>query len=321
MEKSFICVMEFFLGMSSCGRIRAFVNVAEIMITGSIVAIVTPMHADGSLDWDAFRSLLDFHIEQGTDAVVVAGTTGESPTVDVEEHEQLIQVAVEHAAKRIPIIAGTGANSTKEAIELAAFSKRAGADASLTVVPYYNKPTQEGLYQHFKAIAEAVDMPHILYNVPGRTAADMTNDTVLRLAQIPNIVGIKDATADIGRGSDLLQRAPKDFAIYSGDDATTLALMLLGAHGTISVVANVAPKLMREMCHAALNAELIKAREIHFQLLGLHRHLFMEANPIPVKWAVARLGKIQNNLRLPLTPLSANAQPVVEAAMRQAGII
>ncbi|MDX8399394.1 MAG: 4-hydroxy-tetrahydrodipicolinate synthase [Gallionellaceae bacterium] len=291
------------------------------MITGSIVAIVTPMHADGSLDWDVFRSLLDFHIEQGTDAVVVAGTTGESPTVDVEEHEQLIQVAVEHAARRIPIIAGTGANSTKEAIELAAFSKRAGADASLTVVPYYNKPTQEGLYQHFKAIAEAVDMPHILYNVPGRTAADMSNDTVLRLAQIPNIVGIKDATADIGRGSDLLQRAPKDFAIYSGDDATTLALMLLGAHGTISVVANVAPKLMREMCHAALNAELIKAREIHFQLLGLHCHLFMEANPIPVKWAVARLGKIQNNLRLPLTPLSANAQPVVEAAMRQAGII
>jgi len=291
------------------------------MITGSIVAIVTPMHADGSLDWDVFRSLLDFHIEQGTDAVVVAGTTGESPTVDVEEHEQLIQVAVEHAAKRIPIIAGTGANSTKEAIELAAFSKRAGADASLTVVPYYNKPTQEGLYQHFKAIAEAVDMPHILYNVPGRTAADMSNDTVLRLAQIPNIVGIKDATADIGRGSDLLQRAPKDFAIYSGDDAITLALMLLGAHGTISVVANVAPKLMREMCHAALNAELIKAREINFQLLGLHRHLFVEANPIPVKWAVARLGKIQNNLRLPLTPLSANAQPVVEAAMRQAGII
>jgi len=291
------------------------------MITGSIVAIVTPMHADGSLDWDVFRSLLDFHIEQGTDAVVVAGTTGESPTVDVEEHEQLIQVAVEHAAKRIPIIAGTGANSTKEAIELAAFSKRAGADASLTVVPYYNKPTQEGLYQHFKAIAEAVDMPHILYNVPGRTAADMTNDTVLRLAQIPNIVGIKDATGGIERGSDLLQRAPKNFAIYSGDDATTLALMLLGAHGTISVVANVAPKLMREMCHAALNAELIKAREIHFQLLGLHRHLFVEANPIPVKWAVARLGKIQNNLRLPLTPLSAHAQPVVEAAMRQAGII
>lgn len=297
------------------------------MITGSIVAIVTPMQADGSLDWDAFRSLIDFHIAEGTDAIVVVGTTGESPTVDVEEHEQLIQVAVEHAAKRIPIIAGTGANSTREAIELAAFSKKAGAAASLTVVPYYNKPTQEGLYLHFKAIAEAVDMPHILYNVPGRTGADMSNDTVLRLAQIPNIVGIKDATGGIERGSDLLQRAAAmkgsigDFAVYSGDDASTLALMLLGAHGTISVTANVAPKLMHEMCVAALSGEVAKAREINFRLLGLHRHLFVEANPIPVKWAVARMGKMKNNLRLPLTPLSAGAQPVVEAAMRQAGII
>ncbi len=297
------------------------------MITGSIVAIVTPMHTDGSLDLDAFRSLIDFHITEGTDAIVVVGTTGESPTVDVEEHEQLIQVAVEHAAKRIPIIAGTGANSTKEAIELAAFSKKAGAAASLTVVPYYNKPTQEGLYLHFKAIAEAVDMPHILYNVPGRTGADMSNDTVLRLAQIPNIVGIKDATGGIERGSDLLQRAAAlkdsigDFAVYSGDDASTLALMLLGAHGTISVTANVAPKLMHEMCVAALNGEVAKAREINFRLLGLHRQLFVEANPIPVKWAVARLGKMKNNLRLPLTPLSTGAQPVVEAAMRQAGVI
>jgi 4-hydroxy-tetrahydrodipicolinate synthase len=285
------------------------------------------MQADGSLDWDAFRSLIDFHIAEGTDAIVVVGTTGESPTVDVEEHEQLIQVAVEHAAKRIPIIAGTGANSTREAIELAAFSRKAGAAASLTVVPYYNKPTQEGLYLHFKAIAEAVDMPHILYNVPGRTGADMSNDTVLRLAQIPNIVGIKDATGGIERGSDLLQRAAAmkgsigDFAVYSGDDASTLALMLLGAHGTISVTANVAPKLMHEMCVAALNGEVAKAREINFRLLGLHRHLFVEANPIPVKWAVARMGKMKNNLRLPLTPLSAGAQPVVEAAMRQAGII
>ncbi len=297
------------------------------MITGSIVAIVTPMHADGSLDWDAFRSLIDFHITAGTDAIVVVGTTGESPTVDVEEHEQLIQVAVEHAAKRIPIIAGTGANSTKEAIELAAFAKKSGATASLTVVPYYNKPTQEGLYLHFKSISEAVDMPHILYNVPGRTGADMSNDTVLRLAQIPNIVGIKDATGGIERGSDLLQRAAAlkgtigDFAIYSGDDASTLALMLLGAHGTISVTANVAPKLMHEMCVAALNGEVAKAREINFRLLGLHRHLFVEANPIPVKWAVARMGKMKNNLRLPLTPLSVGAQPVVEAAMRQAGVI
>lgn len=291
------------------------------MIKGSIVAIVTPMNADGSLDMPAFRALVDFHIAQGTDAIVVVGTSGESPTVNVEEHELLIQVAVDHAAKRIPIIAGTGANSTKEAIELAAFSKKAGADASLTVVPYYNKPTQEGLYQHFKAIAEAVDMPHILYNVPGRTVADMNNDTVLRLAQIPNIVGIKDATGNIGRGSDLLQRAPKDFAVYSGDDASTLALMLLGAHGAISVTANVAPKLMHEMCLAALNGEVAKAREINFRLLGLHLDLFVEANPIPVKWAVARMGKIQNCLRLPLTPLAENSQALVEKAMRFAGIV
>lgn len=297
------------------------------MIKGSIVAIVTPMHEDGSLDLAAFRALIDFHIEQGTDGIVVVGTTGESPTVDVEEHELLIQLAVEHAARRIPVIAGTGANSTKEAIELAAFSQRAGADASLTVVPYYNKPTQEGLYQHFKAIAEAVAMPHILYNVPSRTGADMHNDTALRLAQIPNIIGIKDATGDIERGSDLLQRAALlkrthgDFAIYSGDDASTLALMLLGAHGTISVTANVAPKLMHEMCAAALNGDVDTAREINFRLLGLHRHLFVEANPIPVKWAVARMGKIKDVLRLPLTPLSAASQGVVENALRQAGVI
>lgn len=291
------------------------------MIRGSIVAVVTPMHEDGSLDLAAFRELIDFHIAQGTDGIVVVGTTGESPTVDVEEHELLIQLAVEHAAGRIPVIAGTGANSTKEAIELAAFSKKAGAQASLTVVPYYNKPTQEGLYLHFKAIAEAVDMPHILYNVPGRTGADMRNDTVLRLAQIPNIIGIKDATGGIERGSDLLQRAPRDFAVYSGDDASTLALLLLGAHGTISVTANVAPRLMHEMCSAALNGEVDKARAINFRLLGLHRHLFIESNPIPVKWAVARMGKIKNALRLPLTPLSAASQGEVENAMRQAGVI
>jgi 4-hydroxy-tetrahydrodipicolinate synthase len=297
------------------------------MIKGSMVAIVTPMHEDDSLDLAAFRALIDFHIGQGTDGIVVVGTTGESPTVNVEEHELLIAEAVKHAAKRIPIIAGTGANSTKEAIELAAFSKKAGADASLTVVPYYNKPTQEGLYLHFKAIAEAVDMPHILYNVPGRTVADMSNDTVLRLAQISNIIGIKDATGNIERGSDLLQRAALlkrangDFAIYSGDDASTLALMLLGAHGTISVTANVAPKLMHEMCVAALNGEVAKAREINYRLLGLHRNLFVEANPIPVKWAVARMGKMKNSLRLPLTPLSPSAHAVVEAAMRQAGAL
>lgn len=290
------------------------------MIKGSIVAIVTPMHEDGSLDLPSFRALIDFHIEQGTDAIVVVGTTGESPTVDLEEHELLIAEAVKHAAQRIPVIAGTGANSTKEAIELASFSQRAGANASLSVVPYYNKPTQEGLYLHFKAIAEAVDMPHILYNVPGRTVADMNNDTVLRLAQIPNITGIKDATGDIERGSDLLQRAPEDFAIYSGDDASTLALMLLGAHGSISVTANVAPKLMHEMCMAALEGNVLLAREINFKLLGLHRNLFLEANPIPVKWAVSRMGRMKNTLRLPLTPLSAGAHDAIEQAMLQAGV-
>ncbi len=291
------------------------------MIQGSMVAIVTPMQEDGSLDLTAFRALIDFHIEQGTDGIVVVGTTGESPTVNVEEHELLIAEAVKHAGKRIPIIAGTGANSTREAIELASFSKKVGAVASLTVVPYYNKPTQEGLYLHFKAIAEAVDMPHILYNVPGRTVADMSNDTVLRLAQISNIVGIKDATGNIERGSDLLLQAPKNFAIYSGDDASTLALILLGAHGTISVTANVAPKLMHEMCIAALNGEVAKARAINNRLLGLHRHLFVEANPIPVKWAVARMGQMKNSLRLPLTPLSPSAHALVEAAMRQAGVL
>jgi 4-hydroxy-tetrahydrodipicolinate synthase len=297
------------------------VGYANTMIQGSIAALTTPMHEDGSLDFQAFRALIDFHVEQGTDGIVVVGTTGESPTVDVAEHESLIQVAVEHAAGRIPVIAGTGANSTSEAIELARFSRQAGASASLSVVPYYNKPTQEGLYQHFKTIAEAVDMPHILYNVPGRTVADLNNDTALRLAQIPNIVGIKDATGNIERGSDLLLRAPRDFAVYSGDDASTLALMLLGACGTISVTANVAPLLMRQMCAAALAGEVAKARAINDRLLGLHQHLFIEANPIPVKWAVARLGKSKNTLRLPLTPLSAAAQTMVEGAMRQAGVI
>ncbi len=291
------------------------------MIKGSLVAIVTPMFEDGSLDLPSFRALIDFHVEQGTDGIVVVGTTGESPTVDLMEHELLIAEAVKHSAGRISIIAGTGANSTKEAIELALFSQRAGADASLSVVPYYNKPTQEGLYLHFKAIAEAVDMPHILYNVPGRTVADMSNDTVLRLAQIPNIVGIKDATGDIGRGSDLLQRAPRDFAVYSGDDVSTLALLLLGAQGTISVTANVAPRLMHEMCMAALDGDVVRAREINFRLLGLHRNLFVEANPIPVKWAVARMGLMKNTLRLPLTPLSPTAYGLVEQAMLEAGVL
>ena len=290
------------------------------MFKGSLVAIVTPMHEDGSLDLKSFRALIDFHIEQGTDGIVVVGTTGESPTVDFKEHHLLISTAVEHAAGRIPIIAGTGANSTKEAIELSAYAKDAGANASLSVVPYYNKPTQEGLFQHYKNIAEAVDIPQILYNVPGRTVADINNDTVLRLSQIPNIIGIKDATGDMSRGFDLLSRVPQDFAVYSGDDASSLALLLQGGHGTISVTANVAPKLMHEMCAAVFVGDLAVARNINSKLLRLHCDLFIEANPIPVKWAVAQLGLIETGLRLPLTQLSNQYHKLVKDAMRNAGV-
>ncbi len=290
------------------------------MLKGSLVAIVTPMHDDGTLDIERMRTLVDFHAAEGSDGIVVVGTTGESPTVNYDEHCRLIDVVVEQAAGRVPVIAGTGANSTSEAIELAQYARKAGAAYSLTVVPYYNKPTQEGLYRHFSAIAEAVDMPHILYNVPGRTACDLANDTVLRLAQVPNIVGIKDATGNIERGSDLLLRAPKDFAVYSGDDASCLALMLLGGHGVISVTANVAPRQMHEMCAAAFAGDLARAREINFRLLGLHQRLFVEANPIPVKWAVARMGMIGGGIRLPLTPLSPTGQDAVRQAMQQAGI-
>jgi 4-hydroxy-tetrahydrodipicolinate synthase len=287
---------------------------------GSLVAIVTPMQEDGALDLDAFRKLIDWHIGEGTDGVVVVGTTGESPTVDFDEHHLLIKTAVDHAAKRIPVIAGTGANSTREAIELAAYAKQVGADMSLSVVPYYNKPTQEGLYRHFRAIAEAVDIPQILYNVPGRTVADLQNETTLRLAEIPNIVGIKDATANLERGADLLRRKPVNFLIYSGDDATGLALMLLGGDGVISVTANAAPKMMHEMCAAALSGNIARARELNNRLQGLHRHLFCEANPIPVKWAVQQMGLIQGGIRLPLTPLSSGYHDQVRDAMHQAGI-
>ena len=290
------------------------------MLKGSLVAIVTPMHDDGSLDLDAFRKLIDWHIEEGTDGIVVVGTTGESPTVDFDEHHLLIKSAVEHADRRVPVIAGTGANCTREAIELSAYAKQAGADLSLSVVPYYNKPTQEGLYRHFRAIAEAVDIPQIVYNVPGRTVADLANDTLLRLAQIPNIVGLKDATGNLERGADLLRQVPADFAVYSGDDATGLALMLLGGSGVISVTANVAPRLMHEMCAAALKPDLVRAREMNKQLLGLHRNLFVEANPIPVKWAVSQMKLIEPGIRLPLTPLAENYREPVRAAMRQAGI-
>jgi 4-hydroxy-tetrahydrodipicolinate synthase len=290
-------------------------------ITGSLVAIVTPMTDDGRLDIARFKSLIDFHITEGTDGIVVVGTTGESPTVNFDEHKDLIRIAVDHAAGRIPIIAGTGANSTVEAIELSESAKKAGANASLSVVPYYNRPTQEGLYRHFRTIAEKVDVPMIVYNVPGRTVADLQNDTVLRLAQVPGIVGIKDATGNIERCTDLLRRAPREFTVYSGDDATCLALILMGGHGVISVTANVAPRLMHEMCVAGLAGDVVKAREINFKLLGLHTKLFVEANPIPVKWAVAQMGLIDGGIRLPLVPMSAQYQDVVREAMRQAGVV
>ena len=290
------------------------------MITGSLVAIATPMHEDGRLDLGSFRSLIDFHITEGTDGIVVVGTTGESPTVDFDEHKELIRVAVEHAAGRIPIIAGTGGNSTAEAIELTESAKDVGAAACLSVVPYYNKPTQEGLYRHFRKIAETVAIPLILYNVPARTVADMSNDTTIRLADVPGVVGIKDATANIERGTDLIKRAPKGFAIYSGEDSTALALILLGGHGVISVTANVAPRLMHEMCVAALRGDVATAREINMRLLGLHQKLFVEANPIPVKWALQQMGLLSAGLRLPMTPLSENFYEVVRQAMHEAGL-
>ena len=291
------------------------------MITGSIVAIVTPLHEDGSLDLNSLRQLVDFHVQEGTDAIVVVGTTGESPTVNVEEHCELIRVTVDHAAGRIPVIAGTGANSTAEAIELTEFARRAGASLCLSVVPYYNKPTQEGLYRHFKAIAEAVELPVLLYNVPGRTVADMSNDTILRLAEVPGIVGVKDATGNLDRACDLIARAPKDFALYSGDDMTCIASIMLGFHGNISVTANVAPRLMHEMCVAAAAGDVATARAIHFKLLGLHRDLFCEANPIPVKWACQQLGLIGSGVRLPLTSLSLEYHERVRVALRQAGLV
>jgi 4-hydroxy-tetrahydrodipicolinate synthase len=265
--------------------------------------------------------LIDFHVREGTDGIVVVGTTGESPTVDWDEHRLLIKTAVEHAAGRVPIIAGTGANSTREAIELAAYAKQAGADMSLSVVPYYNKPTQEGLYLHFKAIAEAVDLPHIVYNVPGRTVADLSNDTLLRLAQIPNILGVKDATANLERGTDLVRRVPDRFAVYSGDDGTALALMLVGGHGVISVTANVAPRMMHDMCKSAVSGDVRLARELNARLMPLHKALFVEANPIPVKWAAQQLGLIEGGIRLPMTPFSANYHELVRNAMRHAELV
>jgi 4-hydroxy-tetrahydrodipicolinate synthase len=290
-------------------------------ITGSIVALVTPMHEDGSVDYPTLRKLIDWHIAEGTDCVGVVGTTGESPTVNVEEHCEIIRVSVEQAQGRVPIMAGCGANSTAEAIELTRFAKQVGADCHLQVVPYYNKPTQEGQYQHFKAIAEAVDLPMVLYNVPGRSVADMAHDTVLRLAQVPGIVGIKEATGNIERAQWLIRDVPKGFAIYSGDDPTAVALMLCGGQGNVSVTANVAPRLMHELCVAAMSGDVKRAMAIQFQLMPVHRNLFVEANPIPVKWAMSRMGLCGGAMRLPMTRLAQANESVVESALRTATLL
>ena len=290
-------------------------------IRASIVALITPMHEDGSIDYPALRRLIDWHIAQGTDCIGVVGTTGESPTVSVEEHCEIIRVSVEQAAGRVPIMAGCGANSTAEAIELTRFAKQVGADCQLQVVPYYNKPTQEGQYQHCRTIAEAVDLPMVLYNVPGRTVADLQHDTVMRLAQIDSIIGIKEATGNIERAQWLIHEAPAGFSVYSGDDGTAVALMLCGGHGNVSVTANIAPKLMHEMCVAAIAGHAQQAMAIQRQLLSLHKNMFTESNPIPVKWAANRMGLSGPTLRLPMTPLSSHLQPALENAMRSCGVI
>ncbi|WP_313569722.1 4-hydroxy-tetrahydrodipicolinate synthase [Comamonas terrigena] len=295
---------------------------SSVALRGSIVALVTPMHEDGSVDYPSLRKLIDWHVAEGTNCIGVVGTTGESPTVSVEEHCEIIRVSVEQAAGRVPVMAGCGANSTHEAIELARYAKKVGADSQLQVVPYYNKPTQEGQYQHFKAIAEAVgDLPMMLYNVPGRSVADMQHDTVLRLAQIDSIFGIKEATGNIERAQWLIRDVPEDFGVYSGDDPTAVALMLLGGHGNVSVTANVAPRLMSDLCKAALAGDVKRAIDIQFKLMPLHKNLFVEANPIPVKWAVARMGLCGATMRLPMTPLSANNHAVVETSLRDAGLL
>ena len=291
-------------------------------IRGSIPALITPMLEDGQVDYPTLRKLIDWHVAEGTDCIGVVGTTGESPTVTVDEHCEIIRVSVEQAAGRVPIMAGCGANSTAEAIELAKFAKKVGADCQLQVVPYYNKPTQEGQYRHVRAIAEATpDLPVILYNVPGRSVADLQHDTVLRLAQVPGIVGIKEATGNIERAQWLIRDLPKEFAVYSGDDPTAVALMLCGGAGNVSVTANVAPRLMHELCMAALRGDVKEAMRIQFQLMPVHKNLFVEANPIPVKWAMQRMGLCGPTLRLPMTELSESQQPVVEAALKASGLI
>jgi 4-hydroxy-tetrahydrodipicolinate synthase len=290
-------------------------------ITGSIVALVTPMHSDGRIDFDALRRLIDWHIQEGTNCIGVVGTTGESPTVTMAENCEVIRVAVEHVAGRVPVLAGTGANATAEAIELTRFAKQVGADAHLSVVPYYNKPSQEGIYQHYKAITEAVDLPLMLYNVPGRTVADMSVETALRCAALPGVFGVKEATGNIERAAWLIKQAPKGFQIYSGDDGTAMAMMLMGGAGVVSVSANVAPRWMAQMCAAAMRGDAASATALQFQLLPLHKHLFVESSPAPTKWALNRLGRCNNALRLPLLPLTLEGQQVVEQAMRDAGVL
>jgi 4-hydroxy-tetrahydrodipicolinate synthase len=290
-------------------------------IRGSIVALITPMLDDGAVDYAALRRLIDWHIQEGTDCICVVGTTGESPTVTVDEHCEIIRVSVQQAAGRVPIMAGCGANSTKEAIALAQFAKSVGANCQLQVVPYYNRPTQEGLFQHFSAIARAVDLPMVLYNVPGRTVADMAHDTVLRLAKVPGIVGIKEATGNIERAQWLIKEAPEGFAIYSGDDPSAVALMLCGGHGNVSVTANIAPRLMHELCVAALAGNPRAAMDIQNRLLPLHKGLFVEANPIPVKWAAARMGLCSPAIRLPLTELSEPLRPAMDNLLQSTGLI
>ncbi|ARP77524.1 4-hydroxy-tetrahydrodipicolinate synthase [Bordetella genomosp. 6] len=296
-------------------------SAATVQFQGSLVALVTPMQPDGGLDYDAYRSLIDWHVAEGTDGLVVVGTTGESPSVSMEEHAELIRVAVEHAAGRIPVIAGVGANSTDEAIHLARHAKAVGAQAGLSVVPYYNKPNQEGIYRHFRAVAEAVDLPTVLYNVPGRTVADMSNDTVLRLAEVPGIIGIKEATGDIARGALLLREAPAGFQVFSGDDPTAAALILLGARGNISVTANVAPRLMHELCTAARGGDVPRTRELNARLARLNKALFIEANPIPVKWALAQMGRMALGYRLPMVELSEQYHSLVRTALQEVGLL
>jgi 4-hydroxy-tetrahydrodipicolinate synthase len=290
-------------------------------IEGSIVALATPFLEDGAVDYPNLRQLIDWHVAQGTDCICVVGTTGESPTVSVEEHCEIIRVAVEQAAHRVPIMAGCGANSTAEAIELTGYASKVGADCHLQVVPYYNRPTQEGMYHHFKKIAESVDLPMVLYNVPGRTVADLAHETVLRLTQVPGIIGIKEATGNIERAQWLIRDVPPGFAVLSGDDPTAVALMLCGGQGNISVTANIAPRLMHDLCAAAISGQAAQAMAIQKQLLPLHRYLFVEPNPVPLKWAMARLGLCGGSVRLPLWPLPPNQQSVLENALRASGLL